>query len=137
MGGAIIIIIWVLSLVCTAVAGLVVGDTIGEKPAAKAEERAIEAEMRAAEAKMRAIEAEGRATEAERRAAEAEMRAAEAEERATEAEERAKPAEQEAERINCETCRGGFGNCMVCTMEGYFTGWAPAVKTRREEDNAK
>ena len=25
----------------------------------------------------------------------------------------------------------------VCTMEGYFTGWAPAVKTRREEDNAK
>ena len=123
MGGAIIIIIWVLSLVCTAVAGLVVGDTIGEKPAAKAEERAIEAEMRAAEAKMRAAEAKMRATEAERRA--------------TEAEERAKPAEQEAERINCETCRGGFGNCMVCTMEGYFTGWAPAVKTRREEDNAK
>lgn len=117
MGGAIIIIIWVLSLVCTAVAGLVVGDTIGEKPAAKAEERAIEAEMRAAEAKMRAIEAERRATEAEERATEAE--------------------EQEAERINCETCRGGFGNCMVCTMEGYFTGWAPAVKTRREEDNAK
>ena len=63
--------------------------------------------------------------------------ATEAERRATEAEERAKPAEQEAERINCETCRGGFGNCMVCTMEGYFTGWAPAVKTRREEDNAK
>ena len=123
MGGAIIIIIWVLSLVCTAVAGLVVGDTIGEKPAAKAEERAIEAKMRAAEAKMRAAEAKMRATEAERRA--------------TEAEERAKPAEQEAERINCETCRGGFGNCMVCTMEGYFTGWAPAVKTRREEDNAK
>ncbi len=102
MDGA-IIIIWVLSLACTAVAGFVVGDTIGEKPAAKAEERAIEAEMRATEA----------------------------EERATEAE------EQEAERINCETCRGGFGNCMVCTMEGYFTGWAPAVKTRREEDNAK
>ena len=122
MDGA-IIIIWVLSLACTAVAGFVVGDTIGEKPAAKAEERAIEAEMRAAEAKMRAIEAEEQATEAERRA--------------TEAEERAKPAEQEAERINCETCRGGFGNCMVCTMEGYFTGWAPAVKTRREEDNAK
>ena len=68
--------------------GFVVGDTIGEKPAAKAEERA-------------------------------------------------KPAEQGDERINCETCRGGFGNCMVCTMEGYFTGWAPAVKTRREEDNAK
>lgn len=122
MGGA-IIIIWVLSLACTAVAGFVVGDTIGEKPAAKAEERAIEAEMRAAEAKMRAIEAEEQATEAERRA--------------TEAEERAKPAEQGDERINCETCRGGFGNCMVCTMEGYFTGWAPAVKTRREEDNAK
>ena len=122
MDGA-IIIIWVLSLACTAVAGFVVGNTIGEKPAAKAEERAIEAEMRAAEAKMRAIEAEEQATEAERRA--------------TEAEERAKPAEQEAERINCETCRGGFGNCMVCTMEGYFTGWAPAVKTRREEDNAK
>lgn len=116
MDGA-IIIIWVLSLACTAVAGFVVGDTIGEKPAAKAEERAIEAEMRAAEAKMRAIEAEERAIEAERRATEAE--------------------EQEAERINCETCRGGFGNCMVCTMEGYFTGWAPAVKTRREEDNAK
>ena len=116
MDGA-IIIIWVLSLACTAVAGFVVGDTIGEKPAAKAEERAIEAEMRAAEAKMRAIEAEERATEAEERATEAE--------------------EQEAERINCETCRGGFGNCMVCTMEGYFTGWAPAVKTRREEDNAK
>ena len=115
MDGA-IIIIWVLSLACTAVAGFVVGDTIGEKPAAKAEERAIEAEMRAAEAKMRAIEAE---------------------EQATEAEERAKPAEQGDERINCETCRGGFGNCMVCTMEGYFTGWAPAVKTRREEDNAK
>ena len=108
MDGA-IIIIWVLSLACTAVAGFVVGNTIGEKPAAKAEERAIEAEMRAAEA----------------------------ERRATEAEERAKPAEQEAEQINCETCRGGFGNCMVCTMEGYFTGWAPAVKTRREEDNAK
>ena len=105
----VIIIIWVLSLACTAVAGFVVGDTIGKKLAAKAEERAIEAEMRAAEAKMRAIEAE----------------------------ERAKPAEQEAERINCETCRGGLGNCMVCTMEGYFTGWAPAVKTRREEDNAK
>ncbi len=122
MDGA-IIIIWVLSLACTAVAGFVVGDTIGEKPAAKAEERAIEAEMRAAEAKMRAIEAEEQATEAERRA--------------TEAEERAKPAEQGDERINCETCRGGFGNCMVCTMEGYFTGWAPAVKTRREEDNAK
>lgn len=101
MDGA-IIIIWVLSLACTAVAGFVVGDTIGKKLAAKAEERAIEAERRAAEA-----------------------------------EERAKPAEQEAERINCETCRGGFGNCMVCTMEGYFTGWAPAVKTRREEDNAK
>ena len=130
MDGA-IIIIWVLSLACTAVAGFVVGDTIGEKPAAKAEERAIEAEMRAAEAKMRAIEAEERAIEAERRATEAEERATEAEERATEAE------EQEAERINCETCRGGFGNCMVCTMEGYFTGWAPAVKTRREEDNAK
>ena len=129
MDGA-IIIIWVLSLACTAVAGFVVGNTIGEKPAAKAEERAIEAEMRAAEAKMRAIEAEEQATEAERRATEAERRA-------TEAEERAKPAEQEAERINCETCRGGFGNCMVCTMEGYFTGWAPAVKTRREEDNAK
>lgn len=95
-----------------------------KKPAAKAEERAIEAEMRAAEAKMRAIEAEERAIEAERRATEAEERATEAE-------------EQEAERINCETCRGGFGNCMVCTMEGYFTGWAPAVKTRREEDNAK
>ncbi len=123
MDGA-IIIIWVLSLGCTAVAGVVVGDTIGEKPAAKAEERAIEAEMRAAEAKMRAIEAEERAIEAERRATEAEERATEAE-------------EQEAERINCETCRGGFGNCMVCTMEGYFTGWAPAVKTRREEDNAK
>jgi hypothetical protein len=123
MDGA-IIIIWVLSLACTAVAGFVVGDTIGEKPAAKAEERAIEAEMRAAEAKMRAIEAEERAIEAERRATEAEERATEAE-------------EQEAERINCETCRGGFGNCMVCTMEGYFTGWAPAVKTRREEDNAK
>ena len=122
MDGA-IIIIWVLSLACTAVAGFVVGDTIGEKPAAKAEERAIEAEMRAAEAKMRAIEAEEQATEAERRA--------------TEAQERAKPAEQGDERINCETCRGGFGNCMVCTMEGYFTGWAPAVKTRREEDNAK
>ena len=122
MDGA-IIIIWVLSFACTAVAGFVVGNTIGEKPAAKAEERAIEAEMRAAEAKMRAIEAEEQATEAERRA--------------TEAEERAKPAEQEAEQINCETCRGGFGNCMVCTMEGYFTGWAPAVKTRREEDNAK
>lgn len=122
MDGA-IIIIWVLSLACTAVAGFVVGDTIGEKPAAKAEERAIEAEMRAAEAKMRAIEAEEQATEAERRA--------------TEAEERAKPAEQGDERINCETCRGEFGNCMVCTMEGYFTGWAPAVKTRREEDNAK
>lgn len=122
MDGA-IIIIWVLSLACTAVAGFVVGDTIGEKPAAKAEERAIEAEMRAAEAKMRAIEAEEQATEAERRA--------------TEAEERAKPAEHGDERINCETCRGGFGNCMVCTMEGYFTGWAPAVKTRREEDNAK
>lgn len=122
MDGA-IIIIWVLSLACTAVAGFVVGDTIGEKPAAKAEERAIEAEMRAAEAKMRAIEAEEQATEAERRA--------------TEAEERAKPAEQGDGRINCETCRGGFGNCMVCTMEGYFTGWAPAVKTRREEDNAK
>ena len=122
MDGA-IIIIWVLSLACTAVAGFVVGDTIGEKPAAKAEERAIEAEMRAAEAKMRAIEAEEQATEAERRA--------------TEAEARAKPAEQGDERINCETCRGGFGNCMVCTMEGYFTGWAPAVKTRREEDNAK
>ena len=122
MDGA-IIIIWVLSLACTAVTGFVVGDTIGEKPAAKAEERAIEAEMRAAEAKMRAIEAEEQATEAERRA--------------TEAEERAKPAEQGDERINCETCRGGFGNCMVCTMEGYFTGWAPAVKTRREEDNAK
>lgn len=122
MDGA-IIIIWVLSLACTAVAGFVVGNTIGEKPAAKAEERAIEAEMRAAEAKMRAIEAEEQATEAERRA--------------TEAEERAKPAEQGDERINCETCRGGFGNCMVCTMEGYFTGWAPAVKTRREEDNAK
>ena len=118
----VIIIIWVLSLACTAVAGFVVGDTIGKKLAAKAEERAIEAEMRAAEAKMRAIEAEEQATEAERRA--------------TEAEERAKPAEQEAERINCETCRGGLGNCMVCTMEGYFTGWAPAVKTRREEDNA-
>ena len=101
MDGA-IIIIWVLSLACTAVAGFVVGDTIGKKLAAKAEERAIEAERRAAEA-----------------------------------EERAKPAEQEAERINCETCRGGFGNCMVCTMEGYFTGWAPAVKTRREEDNDK
>lgn len=115
MGGE-IIIIWVLSLACTAVAGFVVGDTIGKKQAAKAEERAIKAE---------------------RRAAEAERRATEAEERATEAEERAKPAEQEAERINCETCRGGFGNCMVCTMEGYFTGWAPAVKTRREEDNAK
>ena len=129
MDGA-IIIIWVLSLACTAVAGFVVGNTIGEKPAAKAEERAIEAEMRAAEAKMRAIVAEEQATEAERRATEAERRA-------TEAEERAKPAEQEAERINCETCRGGFGNCMVCTMEGYFTGWAPAVKTRREEDNAK
>ena len=129
MDGA-IIIIWVLSLACTAVAGFVVGNTIGEKPAAKAEERAIEAEVRAAEAKMRAIEAEEQATEAERRATEAERRA-------TEAEERAKPAEQEAERINCETCRGGFGNCMVCTMEGYFTGWAPAVKTRREEDNAK
>ena len=129
MDGA-IIIIWVLSLACTAVAGFVVGDTIGEKPAAKAEERAIEAEMRAAEAKMRAIEAEEQATEAERRATEAERRA-------TEAEERAKPAEQGDERINCETCRGGFGNCMVCTMEGYFTGWAPAVKTRREEDNAK
>lgn len=122
MDGA-IIIIWVLSLACTAVAGFVVGDTIGKKLAAKAEERAIEAEMRAAEAKMRAIEAEEQATEAERRA--------------TEAEERAKPAEQGDERINCETCRGGFGNCMVCTMEGYFTGWAPAVKTRREEDNAK
>ena len=129
MDGA-IIIIWVLSLACTAVAGFVVGDTIGEKPAAKAEERAIEAEMRAAEAKMRAIEAEEQATEAERRATEAERRA-------TEAEERAKPAEQGDERINCETCRGGFGNCMVCTMEGYFTGWAPSVKTRREEDNAK
>lgn len=116
MDGA-IIIIWVLSLACTAVAGFVVGDTIGEKPAAKAEERAIEAEMRAIEAEERAIEAERRATEAEERATEAE--------------------EQEAERINCETCRGGFGNCMVCTMEGYFTGWAPAVKTRREEDNAK
>ena len=115
MDGA-IIIIWVLSLACTAVAGFVVGDTIGEKPAAKAEERAIEAEMRAAEAKMRAIEAEEQATEAERRA--------------TEAEERAKPAEQGDERINCETCRGGFGNCMVCTMEGYFTGWAPAVKPK-------
>ena len=111
-----IIIVWALSLVYAAVIGFVVGNTIGEKQAAKAEERAIEAEMRAAEAKMRAIEAE---------------------ERATEAEERAKPAEQEAERINCETCRGGFGNCIVCTMEGYFTGWAPAVKTRREEDNAK
>ena len=122
MDGA-IIIIWVLSLACTAVAGFVVGDTIGEKPAAKAEERAIEAEMRAAEAKMRAIEAEEQATEAERRATEAERRA-------TEAEERAKPAEQEAEQINCETCRGGFGNCMVCTMEGYFTGWAPAVKPK-------
>ena len=108
MDGA-IIIIWVLSLVCTAVAGFVVGDTIGKKLAAKAEERAIKAERRAAEA----------------------------EERAAEAEERAKPAEQEAERINCETCRGGLGNCIVCTMEGYFTGWAPAVKTRREEDNAK
>ena len=71
MDGA-IIIIWVLSLACTAVAGFVVGDTIGEKPAAKAEERAIEAEMRAAEAKMRAIEAEEQATEAERRATEAE-----------------------------------------------------------------
>ena len=118
-----IIIVWALSLVYAAVIGFVVGNTIGEKQAAKAEERAIEAEMRAAEAKMRAIEAEERATEAE--------------ERATEAEERAKPAEQEAERINCETCRGGFGNCIVCTMEGYFTGWAPAVKTRREEDNAK
>lgn len=94
MDGA-IIIIWVLSLACTAVAGFVVGDTIGKKLAAKAEERAIEAERRAAEA-----------------------------------EERAKPAEQEAERINCETCRGGFGNCMVCTMEGYFTGWAPAVKPK-------
>ena len=125
-----IIIVWALSLVYAAVIGFVVGNTIGEKQAAKAEERAIEAEMRAAEAKMRAIEAEERATEAEERATEAE-------ERATEAEERAKPAEQEAERINCETCRGGFGNCIVCTMEGYFTGWAPAVKTRREEDNAK
>ena len=101
MDGA-IIIIWVLSLACTAVAGFVVGDTIGKKLTAKAEKRAIEAEGRAAEA-----------------------------------EERAKPAEQGDERINCETCRGGFGNCMVCTMEGYFTGWAPAVKTRREEDNAK
>lgn len=112
----VIIIIWVLSLACTAVAGFVVGDTIGKKLAAKAEERAIKAEKRAAEAEERAVEAE---------------------ERATEAEERAKPAEQEAERINCETCRGGFGNCIVCTMEGYFTGWAPAVKNRREEDNAK
>lgn len=112
----VIVIIWVLSLACTAVAGFVVGDTIGKKLAAKAEERAIKAE---------------------RRAAEAEERATEAEKRATEAEERAKPAGQEAERISCETCRGGFGNCMVCTMEGYFTGWAPAVKTRREEDNAK
>lgn len=122
MDGA-IIIIWVLSLACTAVAGFVVGDTIGKKLTAKAEKRAIEAE--------------GRAAKAERRAAEAEERAIEAERRAEEAEERAKPAEQGDERINCETCRGGFGNCMVCTMEGYFTGWAPAVKTRREEDNAK
>lgn len=106
MGGE-IIIIWVLSLACTAVAGFVVGDTIGRKLAAKAEERAIEAERRAAEA----------------------------EERAAEAEERAKPAEQGDERINCETCRGG--NCTVCEMEGYFTGWVPAVKTRRVEGNAK
>lgn len=115
MDGA-IIIIWVLSLACTAVAGFVVGDTIGKKLTAKAEKRAIEAE--------------GRAAKAERRAAEAEERAIEAERRAAEAEERAKPAEQGDERINCETCRGGFGNCMVCTMEGYFTGWAPAVKPK-------
>ena len=118
----VIIIIWVLSLACTAVAGFVVGDTIRRK-----QERADEAE-RISASTAREYAALNRAEKAEERAAEAEERARLA---------NVKKAEQETEQINCETCRGGLGNCMVCTMQGYFTGWAPAVRNQQEEDDAK
>lgn len=121
MDGA-IIIIWVLSLACTAVAGFVVGDTIHRK-----QERADEAE-RISASTAREYAALNRAEKAEERAAEAEERARLAD---------IKKAERETEQINCETCRGGLENCMVCTMEGYFTGWAPAIKLKRKEDDAE
>lgn len=116
----VIIIIWVLSLACTAVAGFVVGDTIRRK-----QERADEAE-RISASTAREYAALNRAAEAEERAAEAEERARLAEAKLT-----------EAGRISCETCGGGMANCINCGMQGKFSGWHPPVKAQGAEENAE